>query len=502
MNENMKKIVNVATPAVCAVALVLSVVAFNKTNAATAPAPIVTSAPAPAGQPVDLTYAAEKALPSVVYIKSVQNSKIQTVEYSDPFEEFFSNPFGGFFGQGQGQGNNGRRQRQVQTPKRAAAGSGVIISADGYIVTNNHVVDGADELTVSLNEGSKEYSARVIGADKTTDLALIKIDGKNLPAIQIANSDDVKVGEWVLAVGNPLGLNNTVTAGIISAKARTLGANGVESFIQTDAAINQGNSGGALVNTRGELVGINAMLASPTGSNIGYGFAIPTAIMNKVVDDLKQYGNVQRAMIGIQGSDVKSYVDAKKDEGKEIDLGTMEGIYVAKVVEDGAAEAAGLKEGDVITTIDGKKVKQFGELQGILAKKRPGDKVAITYLRDKKSRTATLTLKNEQGNTKVVKNADADVLGADFRPITEAQKKQLEISYGLEVIKVNGGKMKDAGVPKGFIIQRVNDEPMKTFDDLQNAVKEANNSKDQMLVIRGIFPTGKKGGFVVYLQND
>ena len=498
----MKKIVNVATPAVCAVALVLSVAAITKTNAATAPAPIVTSAPAPAGQPVDLTYAAEKALPSVVYIKSVQNSKIQTVEYSDPFEEFFSNPFGGFFGQGQGQGNNGRRQRQVQTPKRAAAGSGVIISADGYIVTNNHVVDGADELTVSLNEGSKEYSARVIGADKTTDLALIKIDGKNLPAIQIANSDDVKVGEWVLAVGNPLGLNNTVTAGIISAKARTLGANGVESFIQTDAAINQGNSGGALVNTRGELVGINAMLASPTGSNIGYGFAIPTAIMNKVVDDLKQYGNVQRAMIGIQGSDVKSYVDAKKDEGKEIDLGTMEGIYVAKVVEDGAAEAAGLKEGDVITTIDGKKVKQFGELQGILAKKRPGDKVAITYLRDKKSRTATLTLKNEQGNTKVVKNADADVLGADFRPITEAQKKQLEISYGLEVIKVNGGKMKDAGVPKGFIIQRVNDEPMKTFDDLQNAVKEANNSKDQMLVIRGIFPTGKKGGFVVYLQND
>ena len=499
----MKKIVNVATPAVCAVALILSVTAISKTNAATAPAPIVTSTTAaPAGQPVDLTYAAEKALPSVVYIKSVQNSKIQTVEYSDPFEEFFSNPFGGFFGQGQGQGNNGRRQRQVQTPKRAAAGSGVIISADGYIVTNNHVVDGADELTVSLNEGSKEYSARVIGADKTTDLALIKIDGKNLPAIQIANSDDVKVGEWVLAVGNPLGLNNTVTAGIISAKARTLGANGVESFIQTDAAINQGNSGGALVNTRGELVGINAMLASPTGSNIGYGFAIPTAIMNKVVDDLKQYGNVQRAMIGIQGSDVKSYVDAKKDEGKEIDLGTMEGIYVAKVVEDGAAEAAGLKEGDVITTIDGKKVKQFGELQGILAKKRPGDKVAITYLRDKKSRTATLTLKNEQGNTKVVKNADADVLGADFRPITEAQKKQLEISYGLEVIKVNGGKMKDAGVPKGFIIQRVNDEPMKTFDDLQNAVKEANNSKDQMLVIRGIFPTGKKGGFVVYLQND
>ena len=500
MNANMKKIVNVATPAVCAVALVLSVVAFNKTNAATTPAqsPVVTSMPA--GQPVDLTFAAEKALPCVVYIKNTQNSKVQTVEYSDPFEDFFSDPFGGFFGRGQGQGNGGKRQRQVQTPKRVGAGSGVIISTDGYIVTNNHVVDGADELMVTLND-NKEYSARIIGADATTDLALIKIDAKNLPAIQIANSDDVKVGEWVLAVGNPLGLNNTVTAGIVSAKARTMGQ-GVSSMIQTDAAINQGNSGGALVNTRGELVGINAMLASPTGSNIGYGFAIPTAIMNKVVDDLKQYGNVQRAMIGIQGTDVKNYVDAKKDEGKEIDLGTMEGIYVAKVVEDGAAEAAGLKEGDVITVIDGKKVSQFGELQGILAKKRPGDKVAITYLRDKKSHNATLTLKNEQGNTKVVKNADTDVLGADFRPITDAQKKQLEINYGLEVVKVNGGKMKDAGVPKGFIIQRVNDEPMHTFDDLQNAVKEANNSKDQMLVIRGIFPTGKKGGFVVYLQNE
>lgn len=501
MTENMKKIVNVATPAVCAVALVLSVAAFTKTNAATAssPAPVVASAPA--GQPVDLTYAAEKALPSVVYIKSVQNSKVQTVEYSDPFEDFFSDPFGGFFGRGQG--NNGqKRQRQVQTPKRAAAGSGVIISADGYIVTNNHVVDGADELTVTLNEGQKEYSARIIGADKTTDLALIKIDAKKLPAIVIANSDDIRVGEWVLAVGNPLGLNNTVTAGIISAKARTLGANGVESFIQTDAAINQGNSGGALVNTRGELVGINAMLASPTGSNIGYGFAIPTAIMNKVVDDLKQYGNVQRAMIGIQGTDVKNYVDAEKEKDKEVDLGTMEGIYVAKVIEDGAAEAAGLKEGDVITAVDGQKVTKFGELQGILAKKRPGDKVTITYLRNKKSNTVTATLKNEQGNTKVVKHADLDVLGGSFRAITDAQKEQLNIGYGLEVIKVNGGKLKDAGVPKGFIIQKINDQSIKSVEDLQDVVKEASTSKEPVLWIMGIYPTGKKGYFTIPLEND
>ena len=495
---NMKKIVNIAVPTSCLVAVVFSVAAFNKTTAATPEQPAVTvSAPAP-GQPVDLTYAAEKSLPSVVYIKSVINSKVQTVEYSDPFEDFFSDPFGGFFGRGQGN-QGGKRQRQVQTPKRAAAGSGVIISADGYIVTNNHVVDGADELTVTLNENSKEYSARIIGADKTTDLALIKIDAKQLPAIVIANSDDVKIGEWVLAVGNPLGLNNTVTAGIVSAKARQMGGEGVTSMIQTDAAINQGNSGGALVNTRGELIGINAMLASPTGSNIGYGFAIPTAIMNKVVEDIKQYGTVQRALIGIKGGDVSNYVDSEKEKGNEVDLGTMEGIYIGEVIDDGAAAEAGLQKGDVITNIDGQKVKKFGELQGILAQKRPGDKITIKYLRNKKEKTVTLTLKNEQGNTKVVKNADVDVLGIDVRPITDSQKSQLEINYGLEVLKVSGGKMQEAGVPKGFIIQQVNDKPMKSFDDLQEAVKDA---KDQMLVIKGLYPTGKRGGFVVYLQNE
>ncbi len=497
MTENMKKIINVATPACCAVALVLSVAAFNKTNAATPTSP-ATMVSAPAGQPVDLTYAAEKALPAVVYIKNTQNSKVQTVEYSDPFEDFFSDPFGGFFGRGQG--NNGKRQRQVQTPKRTAAGSGVIISTDGYIVTNNHVVDGADELTVTLND-NKEYSARIIGADATTDLALIKIDGKNLPAIQIANSDDVKVGEWVLAVGNPLGLNNTVTAGIVSAKARSMGS-GVSSIIQTDAAINQGNSGGALVNTNGALIGINAMIYSQTGSNIGYGFAIPTTIMNKVVSDIKQYGNVQRAMIGIKGSDVNVYVDAEKEKGNEVDLGTMEGIYVAEVVEDGAAADAGLKKDDVITHIDGHKVTKFGELQNIIAQKRPGDKITITYLRNKSKKTATLTLKNEQGNTKVVKNADLDVLGGNFKPITDAQKEQLNIGYGLEVIKISGGKLKDAGMPKGFIIQKANNQSVKSIEDLQSIVKEASTSKEPVLYIQGIYPTGKKGYFAVPLTNE
>lgn len=495
---NMKKIVNYLTPALSVVAIVFSVAAFNQTCAATKSTTSVTEmSTAPARQPVDLTYAADKALPTVVYIKNTQNSKMQTVEYSDPFEDFFGDPFGGFFGP---RGNSGKQKRQVQTPKRVAAGSGVIISSDGYIVTNNHVVDGADELTVTLND-NKEYSARIIGADQTTDLALIKIDGKNLPAIKVTNSDNVKVGEWVLAVGNPLGLNNTVTAGIVSAKARTMGT-GVSSMIQTDAAINQGNSGGALVNTNGDLIGINAMIYSQTGSNIGYGFAIPTNIMNKVVDDLKKYGTVQRAMIGIKGSDVNMYVDTEKEKGNEIDLGTMEGIYIAEVIEDGAAEDAGLKKGDVITHIDGNKVTKFGELSGIIAQKRPGDKITITYLRDKKKKNATITLKNEQGNTKVVKKADIDVLGADFRPVTQNQKNSLDINYGLEVIKVNGGKMKEAGIPKGFIILRVNDAPMRTVEDIENAVKEASSTSDQVLIVKGIFPTGKRGYFVVQLQND
>ena len=489
----MKKYSNYLVVALSVVALAFSTGTLIKVNASPAAAAAVPA------QPVDLTYAAEKSLPSVVHILSTKNSKVQTVEVqSDPFSDFFSDPFG-FFGN-PNQGNGGKQKRSVRTPKQQGSGSGVIISNDGYIVTNNHVVADADELTVTLND-NKEYSARIIGTDKTTDLALIKIDGKNLPAITIANSENIKVGEWVLAVGNPFNLTNTVTAGIVSAKGRSLYQNGVESFIQTDAAINPGNSGGALVNTRGELIGINAMLYSQTGSFSGYGFAIPTSIMNKVVDDLKKYGTVQRAVIGIQGSDVKNYVDAQKDQGKDIDLGTMEGIYVAKVTEESAAEEAGLKEGDVITAIDGKEVNKMADLQEYLAKKRPGDKVSISYLRDKKKSTKTVTLKNEQGNTQVVKKADLDVLGGNFRAITDNQKQQFNIGYGLEVLKVNAGKLKNAGITKGFIIQRVNDSAIKTIDDLQNVVKEASTSKDPVLYIQGIYPTGKKAYFAVPLED-
>ena len=286
MKQNIYKY---AMTAMCVTALAFSAGAFVKANAASA----TNATAATPGQPVDLTYAAEKALPAVVHIKFVQNSKVQTVDVeSNPFD-FFGDPFG-FFGN---PGNGGTQKRQIQTPKKEATGSGVIISADGYIVTNNHVVNGADELTVTLND-NREFSARIIGTDPTTDLALIKIDGKNLPTLPIGDSDNLKVGEWVIAVGNPYNLSSTVTAGIVSAKARGLsgGGNGpsISSFIQTDAAINPGNSGGALVNTRGELVGINAMLYSQTGAYSGYGFAIPTTIMNKVVDDIKKYGSHQR----------------------------------------------------------------------------------------------------------------------------------------------------------------------------------------------------------------
>ena len=485
----MKKYSQYLIGGLCVLSVAFSAGSFMKVNAAAA-------SPAMPAQPVDLTFAAEKALPAVVHIRYVQNSKVQTVEVqSDPFSDFFDDFFGS-----PGRGNGGTQKRQVQTPKREATGSGVIISADGYIVTNNHVVEGADQLTVTLND-NREFSARIIGTDKSTDLALIKIDGKNLPTLPIGDSDKLKVGEWVLAVGNPFNLNSTVTAGIVSAKARTLGGNPIESFIQTDAAINQGNSGGALVNTQGELVGINAMLYSQTGSYSGYGFAIPTTIMNKVVADIKQYGSVQRAVMGIKGSDVRIYLDIEKEKGKEHDLGTNDGIYVDSVEDGGAGSAVGLKSGDVIVAADGRKLTKMAELQELLSGKKPGDKITITYLRNKKKTTATATLKNAQGNTKVMKSADLDILGGNFKEITDDQKRQLNINSGLEVIRVNNGALKDAGVAKGFIIQKVNEQIIKSTEDLQKAVKEASTSKDPVLYIQGIYPTGKKAYFAVVVGN-
>ena len=445
---------------------------------------------------VDLTAAAESAVNSVVYIKVTMNPKQQQMEYFSPFDDFF----GDFFGFGNGQ----RRKQQVETPKRKASGSGVIISADGYIVTNNHVVQDADEILVKLND-KKEYKGRIIGTDKTTDLALIKVEADGLPAIPIGDSDKLKLGEWVLAVGNPFNLTSTVTAGIVSAKSRSLNANDVESFIQTDAAINAGNSGGALVNAKGELVGINAMLYSQTGSFSGYGFAIPTTIMNKVVDDLKRYGTVQRALLGISGSDLTKYIDDQKDKGKadgDVDYGTNEGVIVLEVPVDGAAAAAGIEEKDVITAVDGKAVHSMAELQEILATHRPGDNVTLTFLRNKKQYSKQVTLRNIQGTTDKVSDVDPNSLGVALKPLTSDQKRELALNNGLMVISVKEGKMKDAGITKGLIIIEVNDRKMTSTDDFDEVVKAANASKDPVLWIKAKTQSGLPKSFAVDLSTD
>lgn len=448
-------------------------------------------------QPVDLTQAAENSVHAVVHIKSTQESKTETVTVRDPFYDFF----GDFFGN---RGGRGGQQRQVQTPERVGFGSGVIISKDGYIVTNNHVIEKADVISVKLNDG-REFQGRVIGADPSTDLALVKIEGDDLPTIPVGNSDELKIGEWVLAVGNPFNMTSTVTAGIVSAKARSLGVynKGVESFIQTDAAINQGNSGGALVNARGELVGINSVLYSPTGSYSGYGFAIPTSIMTKVVTDLKEYGTVQRAMLGISCRPIDNDGQMLDEEMKKKaeELGATEGVYVAEVLENGSANGV-LQVDDVIIGINNKRVKNFASLQEELAKYRPGDKVNVKVLRDKKEKTLEMTLKNEQGTTKVVKDNGMEILGAAFRVLPQEMKRQLNLASGVEVTGVTDGKMKEAGIRKGFIILKVNGQSIKTVDQLEEVVKAATRSADQVLFISGVFPSGKRANYAVDLTQE
>ena len=379
-------------------------------------------------------------------------------------------------------------------------------------MTNNHVVEGADEITVKLND-ERELKGRVIGTDPDTDLALLKIEGDDFPTIPVGDSDALKVGEWVLAVGNPFNLNSTVTAGIVSAKARSIGttaANGqaasIQSFIQTDAAINSGNSGGALVNAAGELVGINAMLYSPTGAYSGYGFAIPTNLMTKVVSDLKVYGTVQRALLGIKGGDFTTDLQMDDEVVKEMEkrmeeLGVKDGILVAQVIEGGSA-AGILKENDVITKLDGKKLHKFTDLQEALSKHRPGDKVQLTIVRDKKEKEVTITLKNAQGNTKVVKNAGMEILGAAFKPVDADLRRQLNLGYGLEVTGVSDGKMADAGIRKGFIILKANGQPMKTVEDLEDVLKAATQTPEQVLFITGMFPSGKRASYAVDLSQE
>lgn len=437
----------------------------------------------PAGQNIDLTGAAEKSVHAVVHIKSTAKGKTAVIRRAPDIYDFF-------FGDGMG------REQRVQTQPRVGFGSGVILSDDGYIVTNNHVIDGADEISVTLND-NRTYPARLIGTDSNTDLALIKIETDDkLPFLTVGDSDNLKIGEWVLAVGNPFNLTSTVTAGIVSAKARSLGVydGGIESFIQTDAAINQGNSGGALVNAAGELVGINAVLSSPTGSYAGYGFAIPTSIMTKIVSDLKEFGAVQRAVLGIKGGTVTSELAEKEN------LGTVDGVYVSEVTEDGAAKKAGIEAGDVITRLNGKAIKNMAELQETLAKTVPGTKVQVKVVRDKKEKNFDVTLTNIQGNTEVVKNIDLDILGAEFKPIDEKEKNFFRISYGLKVTGTSDGLFSKHGVKKGVVIQKVNGTAMRTIDDLQKAVKQANASNEPVLFISGYNAAGQRVFFSVPLQ--
>ena len=447
----------------------------------------------------DFTVVAENTINSVVSIKSFETPRRQQM-YGGDFD-----PFEFFFGPGFGNGGSQRRQQQQQQqksdPQPKGSGSGVIISEDGYIVTNNHVIDGAEKLEVTLNDNST-YNATVVGSDANTDIALIKINAKGLHPITFGNGDAVKVGEWCVAVGNPFGFNSTVTAGIISAKGRGLSEGtsmGIKSFIQHDAAVNPGNSGGALVNTAGELIGINTMIYSTTGNYSGCSFAVPSNTVKKVVTDIKQYGTVQRAVLGIQ------YRELNADLAKEHKItATNEGIYVAQVNDHSAAMEAGLEEGDVIVKMNGESVKNSGEMQEQMNKLRPGDKAELTYYRDNKLRTTTVTFKNNQGSTKMTKSSDMMSLGCAFNELTDKEKKDLNISQGLKVVGVKAGKFKRAGVKDGFIITDINNSPVNSREDVENIYNQIMRASDadKVMFVTGLYPTGKKVYYAVDLSDD
>ena len=366
------------------------------------------------------------------------------------------------------------------------------------------MIEKADEIQVTLND-NRVFNATLVGADANTDLALIKIEGDEFPIVPMGDSDELKLGEWVLAVGNPFNLTSSVTAGVVSAKSRKIGiyegSESIESFIQTDAAINMGNSGGALVNVRGELVGINAALESPTGTYAGYGFAIPTTIVKKVVTDLKEYGTVQRAMLGIEGGDVLSMRQDEKN--KNLDFGdAIDGVYVSGVMDGGGALAAGVKEGDIIIALNGKKIRTMNELQESIVKYRPGDKVTVTLLRNNKEKKIDVELKNSRGNTETIKEGDMEVLGATFQDVPDETRRMLNIGYGVQVSAVKNGLFKDNGVQRGFIILRINDQQIKSVEDVERIYKEAESSPYPVLFVIGVYPSGRRAYYSISLSED
>lgn len=452
--------------------------------------------------PTDFTHAAESTINGVVSIKSYATPRGYNGggggSYSNPLYEFF------FGAPQQRQPQQPRQRDNSGAEQQRGLGSGVILSSDGYIVTNNHVIQGADRLEVALNDNST-YNAKVIGTDPTTDVALLKIEAENLPVIPIGDSDALKVGEWVLAVGNPFGFTSTVTTGIVSAKARSVGAGGmgrsmgIESYIQTDAAVNPGNSGGALVNIKGELVGINTAIYSETGSYVGYSFAIPSSIVTKIVTDIKQYGTVQRAVLGVMFQELTPKM--AKEKGI---TAVNDGIYVAELVDRGAAMEAGIKEGDVIVAINGTPTHNTAQLQGEISKYRPGDKIEVKYIRDNKAAKASVTLRNNQGGTKMTKQNDFTDLGCALKSLSESQMREYRLSGGVQVSGLKDGRFKAAGIKEGFIIVDINNARVRTPEDVEevyNAIMRAGD-EDKVMFITGIYSTGRKVYYAVDLTEE
>ena len=410
----------------------------------------------------DFTFAAEKTVNAVVNVKTQS-----TVKYRNPIYEFFY----------------GDRYQGDEEPVMGI-GSGVIITADGYIVTNNHVIENSDKVSVTLND-KREFTAKVVGTDHSTDLALLKIDSEGLPFITFGNSDVLRIGEWVLAVGNPFNISSTVTAGIVSAKGRSMAiiedSYRIESFIQTDASVNRGNSGGALVNLRGEMIGINTAILSPTGGNVGISFAIPSSIVQKVVKDLIEFGAVQRAIMGVQIRDIDAVL------AKEKGLDQLDGVYVEEVNDNSAAKDAGIEPGDVITQINGTTVKSPSELQELVGRYRPGDKISVMVKRKDKTKQIEVTLRNLQGDTGVVKAGTFEtILGAKVVNLDDQEKNKLGIKYGVKVTELQEGKLKAEGVKPGFVITQVNNQPVYTVAELEKIFKSLKGG----VYIEGIYQNG------------
>lgn len=427
---------------------------------------------------MNFVYTSKKTTPAVVHIRTTYEGRSSGMR--SPFEDMFRDFFGERY--------NSPREREM--PQRRGSGSGVIMTSDGYIVTNNHVVDNASEVEVLLND-NRTFIATVEGVDPTTDIAVLKIDAENLTTVNFGNSDNVEIGEWVLAVGSPFEFRSTVTAGIVSAKARNIGILRdrsnlqIEAFIQHQAPVNPGNSGGALVNLKGELVGINTAIATPTGTFAGYSFAVPSNLVRKVYRDLVEYGVVQRALLGI------TILDVNAELAKEKDLPVLTGVLIDRVNAGGAADDAGLESGDVIIEINRVEIRNISNLQEQVAINRPGDKILVTFIRDGKTKTVNATLKNTLGTTEVVASSNSFIIdGAVFADVPKELREKLEIEGGAQVSEISNGKWKSSGITKGFIVTSINKRSIADVEELSTLLSQL--PKDDGVLVEGVYPNGVK----------